>query len=86
MGASQSAEADAAAPGKGAPHDAPLPSSLIVCGPSGVGKGTLVKQLMASSGSFGFSCSHTTRAPRQGEEVGTSLPTHRLASHVPCAH
>ncbi|KAL3144314.1 hypothetical protein ABBQ32_004076 [Trebouxia sp. C0010 RCD-2024] len=47
-----------------------FPSALVVCGPSGVGKGTLIKQLMASSDKFGFSCSHTTRLPRAGEKEG----------------
>ena len=46
------------------------PTALVVCGPSGVGKGTLIKKLMEGSPRlFGFSCSHTTRTPRQGEEV-----------------
>ena len=43
---------------------------LIISGPSGTGKGTLVKQLMESDPSFGFSCSVTTRAPRPGESDG----------------
>ena len=46
-----------------------LPSALVICGPSGVGKGTLIKKLMAGSDRYGFSCSHTTRAPREGEQV-----------------
>ena len=42
-----------------------------MCGPSGVGKGTLINRLMADfPGRFGFSVSHTTRAPRPGEEDG----------------
>ena len=46
------------------------PAALVVCGPSGVGKGTLIKHLMDKyEGKFGFSCSHTTRAPREGEQV-----------------
>ncbi len=45
------------------------PSALVICGPSGVGKGTLIKKLMDGSPLFGFSCSHTTRAPREGEQV-----------------
>ena len=45
------------------------PSALVICGPSGVGKGTLIKKLMDGSPLFGFSCSHTTRKPREGEEV-----------------
>ncbi len=43
---------------------------LIVSGPSGTGKGTLVKLLMDRDPSFGFSCSVTTRAPRVGEVEG----------------
>ena len=46
-----------------------LPSALVICGPSGVGKGTIIKALMEPADNFGFSCSHTTRAPRPGEEV-----------------
>jgi guanylate kinase len=44
---------------------------IVFAGPSGVGKGTLVKKLMDKfPKSFGFSVSHTTRAPRPGEEDG----------------
>ncbi|EFJ39023.1 hypothetical protein VOLCADRAFT_48884, partial [Volvox carteri f. nagariensis] len=44
---------------------------LVVCGPSGVGKGTLIGRLMAEHGDkFGFSVSHTTRGPRPGEQDG----------------
>ena len=44
---------------------------LILSGPSGVGKGTVGKQLLArSGGSMVFSVSCTTRAPREGEEDG----------------
>lgn len=46
-----------------------FPSAMVICGPSGVGKGTLIKQLMASSDKLGFSCSHTTRLPRLEEKV-----------------
>jgi guanylate kinase len=46
-----------------------LPSALVIVGPSGVGKGTLIHRLMGGSDSFGFSCSHTTRKPRDGEKV-----------------
>ena len=46
-------------------------SPIVFAGPSGVGKGTLVKKLMDRWPSkFGFSVSHTTRAPRPGEENG----------------
>ena len=46
---------------------------LIVCGPSGVGKGTIINQYMTNhdgSQHFGFTVSHTTRTPRPGEEDG----------------
>lgn len=40
-------------------------------GPSGAGKSTLLKKLMKEyENVFGFSVSHTTRSPRQGEENG----------------
>ncbi|MEG0742019.1 MAG: guanylate kinase [Clostridia bacterium] len=43
---------------------------LIISGPSGTGKGTLVKLLMDSDPSFRFSCSVTTRKPREHEMEG----------------
>ena len=43
---------------------------LIISGPSGTGKGTLVSKLMESDPTFHFSCSVTTRAPREGEIDG----------------
>lgn len=43
---------------------------LIISGPSGAGKGTLCKMLLKNDESFGFSCSVTTRAPREGEVEG----------------
>lgn len=43
----------------------------MISGPSGAGKSTLLKRLFNTHpGSFGFSVSHTTRNPRQGEEDG----------------
>mmetsp|Transcript_20568 Transcript_20568/g.58266 ORF Transcript_20568/g.58266 Transcript_20568/m.58266 type:complete len:266 (+) Transcript_20568:91-888(+) len=49
-----------------------LPKDVVVIvGPSGVGKSTLIGKLMGEfSGRFGFSVSHTTRQPRPGEEDG----------------
>ena len=48
-----------------------FPELIVMCGPSGVGKGTLLHKLFAEYPSlFGFSISHTTRAPRPGEENG----------------
>ncbi|EGN91987.1 hypothetical protein SERLA73DRAFT_191771 [Serpula lacrymans var. lacrymans S7.3] len=44
---------------------------LVVSGPSGVGKGTLIKRLFSEfPDNFGFSVSHTTRSPRPGETDG----------------
>lgn len=48
------------------------PRPVVFCGPSGVGKGTLIDMLMKRfpGDQFGFSVSHTTRAPREGEQDG----------------
>jgi len=44
---------------------------IVIVGPSGVGKSTLIKRLMTEyAGRFGFSVSHTTRGPRPGEIDG----------------
>lgn len=46
---------------------------LVVCGPSGVGKGTIIAKFMEEHDGndiFGFTISHTTRKPRKGEENG----------------
>lgn len=46
---------------------------LVVCGPSGVGKGTIISKYMREMGGaqkFGFTVSHTTRDPRKGEKDG----------------
>lgn len=44
---------------------------VVIAGPSGVGKGTLIAKLMEEfKNIFGFSVSHTTRDPRPGEEDG----------------
>ena len=45
---------------------------FIISGPSGVGKGTLVKLLMAEDDSLSLSVSCTTRDPRAGEEEGVA--------------
>ncbi|CAK4027414.1 hypothetical protein DOTSEDRAFT_72189 [Lecanosticta acicola] len=47
------------------------PRPIVVSGPSGAGKSTLLKRLFdAYPDHFGFSVSHTTRQPRQGERDG----------------
>ena len=51
---------------------------MVICGPSGVGKGTIIDTLLhqkfpssdPSKSKFGFSVSHTTRSPRPGEIDG----------------
>lgn len=44
---------------------------LVICGPSGVGKGTLISHLMQEfPDKFGFSISHTSREPRRTETDG----------------
>ncbi|CAN4109121.1 unnamed protein product [Withania somnifera] len=44
---------------------------IVISGPSGVGKGTLISKLMKEFPSmFGFSVSHTTRSPREKEQNG----------------
>jgi guanylate kinase len=60
---------------------------LVVCGPSGVGKGTIISKFMKElngSQNFGFTVSHTTRSPRPGEEDGvhyhfTDVPSMKQA-------
>ncbi|CAM9447698.1 unnamed protein product, partial [Choristocarpus tenellus] len=44
---------------------------VVIAGPSGVGKGTIIRRLMELfPNKFAFSCSHTTRSRREGEEDG----------------
>jgi len=46
---------------------------VVLCGPSGVGKSTLIARLREEfPADFGFSVSHTTRGPRPGEEDGVA--------------
>ncbi|KAK6515893.1 hypothetical protein TWF281_004484 [Arthrobotrys megalospora] len=46
---------------------------IVVCGPSGVGKGTLCEKLKAANPElFKSSISHTTRQPRKGEVDGVN--------------
>lgn len=45
---------------------------LVISGPSGVGKSTVISRLMAKRDDFVFSISATTRAPRDGEQDGVN--------------
>ncbi|CAN0846228.1 Guanylate kinase 2, partial [Linum grandiflorum] len=54
---------------KGVRGNAEIP--VVITGPSSVGKGTLIAKLMEEYPTmFGFSVSHTTRAPRAMEQDG----------------
>ena len=49
---------------------APSPRVLVVTGPSGVGKGTLIRELCSHFPDLRLSVSATTRSPRSGEREG----------------
>ncbi|XP_047941166.1 guanylate kinase 2-like [Salvia hispanica] len=64
---------------KGVVGEAQIP--VVISGPSGVGKGTLIAKLMEDFPMmFGFSVSHTTRAPRNNEQNGVHY--HFTERHV----
>lgn len=46
------------------------PSLIVVSGPSGTGKSTVLHRVLARVDALRFSVSHTTRAPRPGEREG----------------
>jgi guanylate kinase len=48
----------------------PSAKVFVITGPSGVGKGTLIKQLLERVPELALSVSATTRSPREGEEDG----------------
>ncbi|MDO4749907.1 MAG: 50S ribosome-binding GTPase, partial [Eubacteriales bacterium] len=45
---------------------------IVVSGPSGVGKSTVIRHLMGLRRDVAFSVSATTRAPREGETNGVN--------------
>lgn len=54
------------------PRDKNPGKLFILSGPSGAGKGTICKQLLKETDKLELSVSMTTRAPRNGEQEGTS--------------
>ncbi|MBS1887973.1 MAG: guanylate kinase [Actinobacteria bacterium] len=50
--------------------DAATAKVFVITGPSGVGKGTLIKRLLERVPGLALSVSATTRAPREGEQDG----------------
>jgi guanylate kinase len=58
--------------GEGSPSPRRKGTLFIVSGPSGVGKGTIVRELVAREPAVRLSVSVTTRAPRPGEQEGVS--------------
>ena len=52
------------------PHSPYLGRLIVIAGPSGVGKGTLIRHLMSHIPNVVHSISATTRPPRPGEEDG----------------
>ena len=53
------------------PHRSPhAPMLIVISGPSGVGKGTLITQLLSRNKQLSLAISATTRQPREGEHHG----------------
>jgi len=52
------------------PYPQELTMIFVISGPSGSGKSTLVHHVLEREDGVEFSVSHTTRAPRKGEETG----------------
>jgi guanylate kinase len=45
---------------------------IVISGPSGVGKDTIIRRLLELDGNLQYSVSYTTRAPRKGEVDGVN--------------
>lgn len=62
-------------------------NSLVICGPSGVGKGTIKNALQRRYPQmFGNSVSHTTRSPRVGEVNGVDYYFVSKEVRLSCAY
>jgi guanylate kinase len=69
----------------GRAHAAALSKVFVITGPSGVGKGTLIRGLLERAPGLELSVSATTRAPRPGEQNGVDyyfLTPEQFAAHV----
>ena len=55
---------------------------FVVTGPSGVGKGTLIRTLRERMPELELSVSATTRAPRPGERDGGAMKTRTASGSV----
>ncbi|PKY09075.1 guanylate kinase [Aspergillus campestris IBT 28561] len=55
------------------PSPSPSHQPIVISGPSGVGKGTLIQKLFTTHpNTFALTVSHTTREPRPGEAEGVA--------------
>ena len=69
--AAERRDAEQAARDSAASQDVTRTALVVLCGPSGVGKSTLIARLLKDSpDTYGFSVSCTTRPPRAGEADG----------------
>ena len=55
---------------------------IIISSPSGGGKGTLIKEVRGTLPDLGYSCSHTTRPKRFGEEEDVSWLRAGVGEHA----
>ena len=59
---------------------------LVISGPSGVGKTSLSRRLVADHADLDLSISQTTRSPRPGERQMVVLDEHRLGETAAVVH